>query len=177
VKQQEGRISRLEKELKVATEEEICKQKTGNVSSNFMDQDNSGNLGGGGDSNTRSHRFSANYSQVQLNNKFRILAIDALEISQQTPVVLKHKGRELKSFTVKTERNKRKILLLGSSHGREIGPMLPENLGTKSDMGSIFKPNAPLAKALEDIYLYIYFIYFNCKWVFTWWQCTTITHK
>jgi hypothetical protein len=68
---------------------------------------------------------------------------------------LKHKYRELKSFPVKTEKNKnknkRKILLLGSSHGREIGPTLQENLGTKFDIRIIFKPNAPLAKVVEDI--------------------------
>jgi hypothetical protein len=53
---------------------------------------------------------------------------------------------------VKTEKNKhkRKILLLGSSHGRKVGPMLPKNLGTKFDVCSIFKPNASLAKVVED---------------------------
>jgi hypothetical protein len=42
VKQQEDRIRHLEKELKAAREE-ICKLKAGNVGSNFMEQDNSGN--------------------------------------------------------------------------------------------------------------------------------------
>jgi hypothetical protein len=50
----------------------------------------------------------------------------------------------------KTKR-KIKILLLGSSHGRDIGPMLKENLGTKFDMVSIFKPNVPLAKVVKDL--------------------------
>jgi hypothetical protein len=135
VKQQEGRIRHLEKELKVTWEEEICKLKAGNVSSNSMDQDNSGNWKKTKNPNSN-HRFPANDCQVQLNNKFSILATDALKIGQQTPVLLKHKGREPKSFTVKTEKNKRKILLLGSSHGRETGPMLQENLETKSDMDS-----------------------------------------
>jgi hypothetical protein len=65
---------------------------------------------------------------------------------------LKHKGRELKSVTVKTEKNKnkRKILLLGSSHGREICPMLQENLGAKFDVCSIIKPNARLSKVVGD---------------------------
>jgi hypothetical protein len=45
VKQQEDRIRHLEKELKAAREE-ICKLKAGNVSSNFMEQNNSGNSGG-----------------------------------------------------------------------------------------------------------------------------------
>jgi hypothetical protein len=105
-------------------------------------------------SNTRSYRFSANdASQVQLSNKSSVLATYALEIDKQIPVLLKHKDRELKSFTVKTEKNKNKMkaLLLGSSRGREIGPMSQENLGTKFDICSIFKPNAPLAKAAEDI--------------------------
>jgi hypothetical protein len=48
-------------------------------------------------------------------------------------------------------KKRKKILLLGSSHDRKIGPMLQENLGTKFDMCSIFKPNAPLAKVVEDI--------------------------
>jgi hypothetical protein len=59
VKQQEGRIRHLEKELKAAREE-ICKLKAGNVSSNFMEQDNSRNWEKTKNSNSRSHRFSAN---------------------------------------------------------------------------------------------------------------------
>jgi hypothetical protein len=35
---------------------------------------------------------------------------------------------------------KRKILLLGSSHGRGIGPMLQENLCSNFEVSSIFKP-------------------------------------
>jgi hypothetical protein len=67
--------------------------------------------------------------------------------------MLKHKGRELKSFPVKTQenKNKRNTLLLGSSHGKEIGPMLQENLGTKFEVHSIFKPNAPLVYVFEDM--------------------------
>jgi hypothetical protein len=60
---------------------------------------------------------------------------------------------KLISFTVKTEnnKNKRNLLLLGSSHGREIGPMVQENLDTKYYMCSIFKPSDPDAKVVEDI--------------------------
>jgi hypothetical protein len=62
--------------------------------------------------------------------------------------MLKHKGQELKLFTVKTEKFKDKtdILLLQNSHGKEICPMLQENMGTKFDICSIFKPKAPLGK-------------------------------
>jgi hypothetical protein len=49
------------------------------------------------------HRFPASAaSQVQLNNKICILATDALDVGQQTPAPLKHKGRKVKSFTMKT---------------------------------------------------------------------------
>jgi hypothetical protein len=80
-----------------------------------------------------------------------MLATDALEVDQESPVVLKHKDRELKAFAVKKEQKKRKILLLGSSHGREIDFILQENQGTKFDVCSIFKPNASLAKVVENI--------------------------
>jgi hypothetical protein len=39
-----------------------------------------------------------------MNNKFSMLATDALEVGQQTPVLLKHKGRELKSFIQNKEK-------------------------------------------------------------------------
>jgi hypothetical protein len=63
---------------------------------------------------------------------------------------LKHERREQISFT-ETNKNKRKIYYLGSNHGRGIGPMLQENLGSKFDICSIFKPNARLAKFVEDL--------------------------
>jgi hypothetical protein len=76
--------------------------------------------------------------RFQLSNKFRVLEADTLELSQQTPVLLKQRGKELKSLTVKTEKNtnKRNVLLLGSSHGREISLMLQGNLGTKFDISN-----------------------------------------
>jgi hypothetical protein len=60
---------------------------------------------------------------------------------------------EPKSFTVKIEKNKnkRRILLLGSSHDKGIGPKLQENQGAKCGLCSTFKPNAPLARIVEDI--------------------------
>jgi hypothetical protein len=135
VKQQKGQNQAPGKGSK-GSQEEICKLKAGYVSGNLIDQDNLRNWKKPKNSNSKSHRFSANdASQIQLKNKFSILATEALEVGQQTPVLLKHKDRELKSFTVKTEKNKNKrtILLLVSSHGRRIGPMLYENLGTKFD--------------------------------------------
>jgi hypothetical protein len=69
VKQQGERIRNLEKELKAAREE-ICKPKTGNVSSSFMQQENSGNWEKPKLYKSRFWRFSANDAgQVQLSNK------------------------------------------------------------------------------------------------------------
>jgi hypothetical protein len=59
-----------------------------------------------------------------------VLETDTLDVGQQSPVLLKHEFREVKSFSGKTESN-RKILLMGISHGRDIGHRLKENLGTK----------------------------------------------
>jgi hypothetical protein len=42
--------------------------------------------------------------------------------------------------------------LLGSSHGIEVGPMLLEHLSTEYIVTSIFKPNAPLANIVEDLW-------------------------
>jgi beta-lactamase superfamily II metal-dependent hydrolase len=79
-----------------------------------------------------------------------VLETDTLDVGQKSPVLLKHEHKKIKSFAGKSE-SKRRILLLGSSHEREIGPMLQENLGTRFDVMSIFKPNATLAKVVEDL--------------------------
>jgi hypothetical protein len=76
----------------MAAREEICKLKTGNVSSNFMQQENSGNWENPKHSKSRFQMFCANDAgQVQLSNKFSILATDAFQVRQQSPVLLKHK--------------------------------------------------------------------------------------
>jgi hypothetical protein len=46
---------------------------------------------------------------------------------------------------------KRKMLLLGSSHGKENGLMLLAHLGTQYEITSTFKPNAPLANVAEAL--------------------------
>ena len=42
-------------------------------------------------------------------------------------------------------------MLLGSSHGQDIGPMLQEHLGTEYEVTSIIKLNAPLENVVEDL--------------------------
>jgi hypothetical protein len=51
-------------------------------------------------------------------------------------ILLEHKYKKAKSIAKKVG-NKRKILLLGSSHSRETGPMLKESLG-KGYIFSVF---------------------------------------
>jgi hypothetical protein len=48
-------------------------------------------------------------------------------------------------------RKKEKTVLLGGSHGKGMGPMLQENMGSKFEVCSIFKPNTPLPKVVEDV--------------------------
>jgi hypothetical protein len=149
-KKQEERIRHWEQVLKAAREE-IYKLKAGNISSSFIEQDISGHWEKPKNSKSRCRRFSANdISKVKLSNKFSVLATGSLEAAQQSPVLLKHGRRERKLF-IEKNKSKRKILLLGSIHAREIGPLLLENLGSKFDICSIFKPIAPLSNVVEDL--------------------------
>jgi hypothetical protein len=152
VKRQEWRIRHLEQEFKAAREE-ISRLKAVNVSSSVRKQTNSNNWKQTNSNNwitpknskSRCHMFSADDAPlVQLSNRFSV------DVGQKSSVLLKHEHKKVKSFAGKSE-SKRRILLLGNSHGREIGPMLQEKLGIKFDMMSIFKPNATLAKVVEDL--------------------------
>ena len=96
---------------------------------------------------SRARRFSANVtSHIRLSNKFGVL-----EVYQQNRGSLKHKDMKIKSLTGKSNSQKTKILLLGSSHGRNIGPLLQNHLGTEYEVTSIFKPNAPLENIVEGL--------------------------
>jgi hypothetical protein len=76
--------------------------------------------------------------------------MDTLDVAQQNQVLLEHERKKVNTIAKKVGK-KRKILLLGSSHGKEIAPMLKESLGKDFDIVSIFKPNAPLANVVEDL--------------------------
>jgi hypothetical protein len=56
---------------------------------------------------------------------------------------------EGRSFTGNLKSKKRKIFLLGSSHGRGIGPKVQENLGSNFEVCSIFNP---FAKVVEHLW-------------------------
>jgi hypothetical protein len=117
-------------------------------SSKINDQDNSSNFWiKQKNSKSRACRFSADdVSRIQLSNRFSVLEVD-----QQSSGLLKHVDQKVRSFAGKTKSQRRKIVLLGSSHGWDIGPMLQEKLGTEYEVTSIFKPNAPLANVAEDL--------------------------
>jgi hypothetical protein len=146
IKYQEGRIRYLELELKAARDEtdslknrNICNIKgdKGNANDIWLKPKNS---------KSRARRFSADdVSQISLSNKFSLLKVD------QDQGLLKHNDMKIRSPTVKSKTQKKKILLLGSSHGRDIGPMLQTHLGTEYEVTSIFKPNAPLENVVEDL--------------------------
>jgi len=98
-------------------------------------------------SKSRARRFSADdVSHIRLSNKFIVLEVD-----QQSQGLLKHEDMKVKSPTGKSESQKKKVLLLGSSHGRDIGPMLQNHLGTEYEVTSIFKPNKLLENVIEDL--------------------------
>jgi hypothetical protein len=146
----EGRIRHLEQELKAAREE-ISRLRAGNVSSSIREQGKLETWIKPKNSKSRCCRFSADDApEVQLNNRCSVLETGTLDVGQHCPVLLKHECREVKPFAGKTE-SKRKVLLLGSSHGRKIGPFLQENLGTEFHIVTIFKPNASLTKVAEDL--------------------------
>jgi hypothetical protein len=144
---QEGRIRFLEQALKAAREE-IKFLKARNTSNNIKDQDNSSDFWiKPKNSKSRAHRFSADdVSHIQLSNRFSVLEAD-----QQSPGLLKQVDQKVRPLAGKTKSQKREIVLLGSSHGQDIGPMLQEKLGTEYEVTSIFKPNAPLANVVEDL--------------------------
>jgi hypothetical protein len=102
-KHQEGKIRRLEQELKAAREE-ISRLKAGNVSSSIREQGKLETWIKPKNSKSRCRRFSANDApQVRLNNRFSELETYTLDVDQQSPVLLKHECLEIKSFAGKSE--------------------------------------------------------------------------
>jgi hypothetical protein len=61
--------------------------------------------------------------EVKLSNRFNVLETDTLNAAQQSQTLSEHESKKVRSVAKKAG-SKRKILLLGSSHGREIGPVL-----------------------------------------------------
>ena len=90
-----------------------------------------------------------------INTENRYLPLP--ELSGEEPQVERGAGNVQHTSTdAKKPRNvqsvrKKKVLLLGSSHGRGVGPQLQESLGTAYQATSIFKPNAGLSHVIEDL--------------------------
>jgi len=147
IKHQEGRIRYLELELRAARDE-INSLKNRNTSNLVRDSDNTNDIWlKPKNPKSRARRYSAiDMSHVRLSKKFSVLEAD-----QQNQGLLKHKDMKIKSLTGKSNSQKKKILLLRSSHGWNIGPLLQNHLGTEYEVTSIFKPNAPLENIVEDL--------------------------
>lgn len=88
---------------------------------------------------------------INLENRFDLLpqsesdephVTDVVERAQQTFKDLKKVGKFVK---------RKKVLLLGSSHGRGVGQLLQEELGPEYQVTNFFKPNAGLGQVTEDI--------------------------
>jgi len=147
IKHQEERIRYLELELRAARDE-INSMENKNTNNLVRDNDNTNDIRlKTRNPKSRARRFCANdMSHIRLSNKFSVLEAD-----QQNQGSLKHKDMKIKSLTRKSNSQQEKILLLGSSHGRNIGPLLQNHLGTEYEVMSIFKPNAPLENIVEDL--------------------------
>ncbi|KAJ4443297.1 hypothetical protein ANN_04965 [Periplaneta americana] len=77
-------------------------------------------------------------TEVELSNRFSVL--DSLEPESDAP-----------SNSVSEPKRRKKILLLGSSHGRGIGQRLQASLGEKYAVTSFFKPKASLSNVIGDL--------------------------
>ena len=98
-------------------------------------------------SNSRSrHVRTEDVPQVKPSNRFIVLEIDP-----QSTGLFEAYGKQSKTTCWDGKIQKKKILLLGSSHEREIGPMFLEHVGTQHDITSIFEPNEPFANVVEDL--------------------------
>jgi len=146
IKHQEERIRYLELELRAARDE-INSLENRNTNNLVKDNDNTNDIWlKTRNPKSRARKFSANdMSHIRLSNKFSVLEAD-----QQNQGSLTH-DMKIKSLTRKSNSQKEKILLLGSSHGRNTGPLLQNHLGTEYEVMSIFKPNVPLENIVEDL--------------------------
>jgi len=145
--QQEGRIKHLEQEVKAARCETTV-LKAVISSSSIVEQANLNDWIKPKNSKASGRRFSADDApQIQLRDSM-CWKQTQWKMSSRIQVCWSKRSGE---STQVLERKERKIVLVGSSHGREMGTMLQENLGSKFEVCSIFKPNAPLAKVAEDV--------------------------
>lgn len=88
----------------------------------------------------RSVGSSSHSNELELSNRFSVL-----DTPEQEPIV---PSRPLQKPVMK---KKKKVLVLGSSHGRDIGPRLQASLGNEYAVTSVFKPNACLSDVVGDI--------------------------
>lgn len=139
VKEQEKIISQLRRELELANKELAALKLTRqtNVRDKSPEFKVVSNLKRKGKSSSAPTTTATN-TGLELSNRFSVLDSPEPETTAS-------------SKPVKEPRQKKKVLLLGSSHGRGIGQRLQASLGEKYTVTSIFKPNASLSDVVRDL--------------------------
>ncbi|XP_049953378.1 uncharacterized protein LOC126469976 [Schistocerca serialis cubense] len=139
--EQEGKIAALQADLDKAREDlDRLKREKGEQRWEVA----TGNRG------NRQRRASDSFV-INLENRFDLLpqseldephVAEAVERAQQAFKDLKKVGKFVK---------RKKVLLLGSSHGRCVGQLLQENVGPEYQVRNFFKPSADLGQVTEDV--------------------------
>lgn len=97
---------------------------------------------------------SSSSFKVQLANRFDLLH----EVGEEEPHldvgnsrVQQTRSRESQSKSGKKVTRKKRVLLLGSSHGRGVGQLVQEKLGAGYQVTSFVKPSASLSQVTESL--------------------------
>lgn len=89
---------------------------------------------------------------IGTNNRFTLLPqFEKEESPVAVSVATAQQAFNRKPVVSKKVVKRRKVLLLGSSHGRGVGQLLQEELGSKYQVTNFFKPSASLSQVVEDI--------------------------
>lgn len=89
---------------------------------------------------------------IGTTNRFALLPqLSKEEAPVEVDVVKMQQNLTRKPTVSKKVDGRRKVLLLGSSHGRGVGQILQEKLGDRYQVTNFFKPSACLSQVVEDI--------------------------
>lgn len=88
---------------------------------------------------------------VNVENRFDLLSQFETNEPQVDVGVDRAQQTSKKCLTKKVVLKKKKVLLLGSSHGRGVGQLLQDRLGSGYQVTSFFKPSASLDQVVEDV--------------------------
>lgn len=100
----------------------------------------------------RNRTFSDSFA-VNVENRFDLLSQFKTDEPRVDVGVDRAQQTSKKCLTKKAEvvLKKKKVLLLGSSHGRGVGQLLQDSLGSGYQVTSFFKPSASMGQVVEDV--------------------------